>query len=364
MIDRLSRYSPIGLDVGSRGIKAVQFSRSRKGLRIIAAASIDRIGSSTVLQAAEASALRGVLTRQGFKGRTIVLGGPPGRLLSGVMELPPRSSGAPLDQIARVELARANDCPPDSIELSWWELPAGTRAQEGTHVFAVGLRHADAHEALEGLEAAGFDVKALDSGTLGLARACGQIGAISPTQVTGMLDIGWSAVTLAVLLGETLVYQRLLPELGLAKLHARLVSELKIDPEAADYVIRRVGVAGDLAAEQQGWELLDDARSVVADHADSLGRELKASLSYATRRYGATGSMGAVASGGGACVPGLIARVHTASDEAVRMLRPSDFATPPTDPMTAALAQDPRLACAAGLAIDPTPASILEAAAT
>ncbi len=352
MIGSTGRASPIGLDVGSRCIKAVQFARARGGLRISAIACVDRTGDGAALGADEARLLREVLARQGFRGRTVVLGGPPARLLSGVMELPPRGSGAPLDQIARIELARANDCAPDSIELAWWELPAGTRAQEGTHVFAVGLRHADAHEALDGLEAAGLLVRTLDSGTLGIARACARIGIAAESQVTGLLDMGWSGATLAVLLGSTLVYQRLLPDMGLGRLHARLVSELGIDAAAAEFVLRRVGIAAELPEEQRSWELLEDARALVGDHAEAVGRELKASLSYAMRRYGATGSTGAVACGGGADVPGLLERVQQAADERVRALRPNELGAAPADPMAAALAADPRLSIAAGLALD------------
>jgi len=358
------RYSPIGLDVGSRCIKAVQLARGRGGPRILAAACIDRTGEQAALTPTEAAALRAVLSRQGFRGRSVVLGGPPSQLLTAVMELPPRSSGAPLDQIARVELARASNCPPDSIELAWWELPAGTRAHEGTHVFAIGLRHEDATAALESLEAAGFEVQSLDSAVLGIARACERIGAVMPSQVTGVLDIGWSATTLAVLLGPTLVYQRRLPEAGLGALHRRLVEELKIDAEAAEFVLRRVGVLRDLPEEQQSWELLDDARTIVADHIESIGTEVKASLSYALRRYGATGSAGIVATGGGACVPGLLDRVQTISEERVRPLRASEIASAPADPLAAALAADPRLACAAGLTLMPTPTAPLEAAVT
>ncbi len=353
MIPLTPKFSHIGLDVGSAAIKAVQFTRSAKGLHILAAACIERTTRKPTLPADEAVALRGILSRQGFRGRAIVLGGPTGRMISSVMELPPRSSGAPLDQIARVELARANDCAPDSIELSWWDLPAGQRAQEGTHVFALGLRHTDAEEALIGLEVAGFEVRALDSGVLGLARACASVGLGGDAHVTGVLDIGWSAATLAVLLGQTLVYQRFLPEMGLARLHARLISDLAIDAEAAEFVLRRVGVLNDLPEDQRDWELLDDARSIVADHAEAIGSELKASLSYAMRRYGARGSMGVAASGGGACVPGMLARIQEAAEESVRALRTSDFASAPADPLLTALATDPRLVCAAGLAIDP-----------
>ena len=357
------RLSPIGLDVGARCVKAVQLAHGCTGPRIAAIACIDRQGSNPALSGGEAAALRDVLARQGFRGRRVVLGCPPARLMSAVLELPPRSSGAPLDQIARMELARANECAPDALELSWWELPAGTRANEGTHVLAVGLRHADAADALDGLEGAGFEVSSVDSGVLGLARACpradvrGETGAVGaeagPARVTGLVDLGWTATTLAVLLGPTVVYQRLLPEMGLFGLHARLIAGLRIDAEAADYVLRHVGISDDLPEEQRVWELLDDARAIITEHAESIGRELKASLAYAVRRYGAAGTLGAVGAGGGACVPGLLDRVQLAADERLRPLLPRDLAAPPDDPTGALLAGDARLACAAGLAVAP-----------
>ncbi len=357
------KLSSIGLDVGARCIKAVQLAPGRAGPRIAAIACIDRQATGPALSGSEAAALRDVLGRQGFRGRTVVLGCPPARLMSAVLELPPRSSGAPLDQIARMELARANECAPDALELSWWELPAGSRANEGVHVLAVGLRHADAADALDALGNAGFDVMAVDSGVLGLARACPYSGPLESeagaARVTGLVDLGWSATTLAVLLGRTVVYQRLLPEMGLSGLHARLVADLRVDVEAADYVLRHVGISDDLPEEQRVWELLDDARAIITDYAESIGRELKASLSYAVRRYGASGSLGALGAGGGACVPGLLARVQLAADGPLRPLLPRDLASPPEEPTGALLAADARLACATGLAVAPVNAEIL-----
>lgn len=358
------RLSPIGLDVGSRFIKAVQFIRARSGPRLLALACVQRSSPDQAVSPSEAAALREVLSRQGFRGRSVVLSGPPGRLLTSVMELPPRSSGAPLDQIARIELARASNCPPDSIELAWWELPAGTRAQEGTHVFALGLRHADALAALDGLEAAGFEVRALDSGILGIARACGKVGLTADSQVTGILDLGWSATTVAVLLGSSLVYQRTLPETALAALHARLIDELKIDADAADFVLRRVGLSTELPEDQRTWELLDDARAILADHFETVGSELRASLSYAARRYSATGSAGVIAAGGGAAIPGVIDRLQRLADERIRTICPGDLAAAQDEPMVGALSLDPRLTCAAGLAITPTGTPAMEVAAT
>jgi hypothetical protein len=40
-----------------------------------------------------------------------------------VLEMPPKSSTAPIEQLARMELARTQKCAPDSFEMGFWELP-------------------------------------------------------------------------------------------------------------------------------------------------------------------------------------------------------------------------------------------------
>ncbi len=344
--------SPIGIDVGARSIKAVQLAHGRRGTRIVAIALIERQANTHMVGAAEATYLRSVLSRQGFRGSSICLAAPAQRLLSGVMELPPRSSGAPMDHIARVELARANSCSPEDIEMAWWELPAGSRAVEGTHVFAVGLRHEDAGSMLDGFEAAGFHARTLDAGALALARVGVAAKATAEGRLVGLVDIGWGGANLAVLLGRTLVYQRLLPEMGLSNLHKQLVTQLSVDSETAEFVVRKVGVDGDGLSGPQAGELLDDARAVAAEHCDGLATEIKASLSYALRRYGASGAQGVWVVGGGACVPGYVERLRSGVSERVDALRTTDVACAPDDAIAGELAADPRLTCAAGLAMD------------
>ena len=187
------RTTPIGLDIGARRIKAAQWTLSRAGARLTAAACIDRAAPGAPLNADEAASIRGVLERQGFAGRRVVASAPATRVLTSVLELPPKSSGAPLEHIARIELARANGVSPDGMEMAQWELPSGTRAVEGTHVFAIALRHADADAMLDALEAAGLHAKAIDMGLLGLARLAIRQNNQGERAVTGLLDLGASA---------------------------------------------------------------------------------------------------------------------------------------------------------------------------
>ncbi len=114
------RFSPIGLDVGSRWIKAVQISHTRDGLEVCAATRLRRTRTTPELGPAEADSLVGVLSRQGFQGERFVLSAPQGRLLRLGFELPPRESGAPLAMLARAELARVGKCDQTAMEMCWW----------------------------------------------------------------------------------------------------------------------------------------------------------------------------------------------------------------------------------------------------
>lgn len=343
----LNHTTPIGLDIGTRCVKAVQLVHGRGGPRISAAACLDRATPSAPITAAEAETIRAVLGRQGFVGARVVACAPTASLLTSVMDLPPRSSGAPLEHIARVELSRSHGCAPNDLEMAWWELPAGTRALEGTNVFAVALRHADANGLLDALEAAGFAPDALDSGLLALARLCTEARG---STVTGLLDLGVTGATIAVLHGQKLVYQRTLPDGGLAALLDQLIGSLRIEPDVAEFLVRRIGLGEDLTPEQRDWEMLDDARAAIGDFADAIGAEVKASLAYASRRHGSSELGAVMAAGGGAAVPGLAERIERGAEATVRLLRPSMAAAPPDDPLASALADDPRLACATGLA--------------
>src|SRR5205823_4093664 len=111
--------TPIGIDAGGRSIAAVQLDWSGGAGPAITAASIIARQPATPespLSTTETAALEEVLYRQGFTGRDVVVGIPDHALLTEVLELPPRSSGAPLEQLARMEIARTHKRDPASFE--------------------------------------------------------------------------------------------------------------------------------------------------------------------------------------------------------------------------------------------------------
>src|SRR4051794_37089099 len=106
--------SPIGLDLGARRVKAVQLepsSDSATGWRVAAAATVNRATPGVALTSAEVSRVADTLDRLGFTGNRVAVAAPVDKLISAMLELP-KSGQIPLEQIARVELARTNKIGP------------------------------------------------------------------------------------------------------------------------------------------------------------------------------------------------------------------------------------------------------------
>ncbi|HVU62523.1 MAG TPA: hypothetical protein VHC70_01005 [Phycisphaerales bacterium] len=307
-----SSWSPIGLDVGWREVRAVQVIGGRRGAHIGAAACIGRPTPGGELTAQEMSRAMGALRRQGFVGDRVVACVPMGKMLSGVLELPPRSSGAPLDVIARQELARTAKKDQKDIEVEWWELPTGPGASGrggGTSVLAIGCAHADATALLDCLEpeaGGGLDVLAIDATPTALARACAGMLAAAPS-MTAILNIGHEAAEILIVAGGSVVYERTLAEGGLRLLASGIANQLSSDEEVTEYILRTYGCR---PAREDDTDEAGESRAMVGAHGDALANELLASLNYASRRFDAGGGVGRLLLvGPGADIPGLSGRI-------------------------------------------------------
>src|SRR3954451_23592560 len=106
LTDLKLRRSPIGLDLGGRTIKAVQLVCAQGKWCLHAAVALPQPEVNQPVVPQTARYVREALFRHGFVGNRIVLAAPATQLEMDVLELPPRSSGAPVEQIARSELAR------------------------------------------------------------------------------------------------------------------------------------------------------------------------------------------------------------------------------------------------------------------
>lgn len=275
-----NQYSPIGLDLGIRSIKAVQTSGSGASRILSGTALIPRKTALATLDSSEVAFLRETLDRRGFPGNDVVIAAPADKLRTELLELPPRSSGAPLEQMAFSELARAAKLEIGSFEMGRWDLPMAARTS-GTTMMATALPHTDADALLDSLEDYGFNVVGIDVSYCAVLRACTPL--LSGTgDTTAILDLGWSAARLILVRGGVVVYQRTLPECGGRALRESMVKQFEIDADLADHFVRTTD-------SLDTTDRIEGARgqiaSLVERHAELLCAELRASFAYTRHRY-------------------------------------------------------------------------------
>ena len=341
------RRTPIGIDIGRRYVKAAQLSRSRSGWRVEAAASYPRPVPQKDFDAEDARLLRGVLDRRGSTGERFVLAVPKEALLTGILELPPRSAGAPLDQLARMELARMHRCRPDALEVTYWDLPAPNRGNAPARVMASGCTHQSAEGLMDCLENEGLDVQALDVQACALARACRPLFA-GEKDITCLLDIGWQSSWLALIHMGTVVYQRPFGETGIQPLFEALNGQLELDGELIDALLCEVGVGRNGNEVQDDSEAFDDLRGMVESHLESILKELRLSFSYAIHQYPGASVAQLVLVGGGALLQGIQGHLSSALEVQVQTVAPTDVAECP--PPLLETCGSPAMTMAVGLA--------------
>lgn len=337
----------IGVDVGRRTIKAAQLADRGGRYRILALSLLPRPEPETEISSADVLAFKAVLKRQGFSGRTIVLAAPEQRLLRTSLELPSKVSGAPVEQIVRLELSRLHNVPPDSFEMAYWELKTANSARPMTQTLAVGCPHDAANALLDVFEASGFHVVALDTCSAAAARACEPLLLPAP-QVTAIMDLGCRSSSLLFVCAQSLIYERSLDGVFTAELADRLMEVFGIPLESAYQIIGTVGPGSEEPTGQFDPETLEAIRRHLRSHFDKLLDGLKTPLSYANHHFPGEGVKRLLLLGGAALVPQLAAYFEERLGLEVRTAGPGDLVECP--PELLVKANNPAMTVAVGLA--------------
>ncbi len=344
------RFSPIGLDVGTRCVKAAQVAWRAGTARVTSAVCFDRAEPGAPAGAAEMERLASVLDRAGFAGRRCVIGVDRAVLMTAEIELPPEGSGAPREQIARLELARAHRREPAGFEVALWDVPAPPRSG-GTHALAAACPHERAEEILDAAERAGLDAVALDHPGCALARFAAA-GAGSD-RVRAVLDLGAQRGRLTLARAGSVLFEREIDSCSVGALHARIAEQTGLEELAVGVLLSGEMLAGAEGA-RRGRPVLDRAARCVNDYADAAGRELRLSLDYLEHRFPpAPGERGLVEHvdlvGGGAACEALVARLAERAGVPLKVMRPADVLG--TEEGALGWASRPGLSLAAGLAL-------------
>jgi Tfp pilus assembly PilM family ATPase len=274
-----TRLSPIGLDIGTHEIRAVQLARGGSGDSLVCRAVFPRHVDPSDYQPMErdeAAWMAGVLARKGFVGDRVAVIAPHGSCSAHIVELPARESGAPKDVIARAEIARTRKCPPDRFELATWYLPQRGRTDRG---MAIACEKPQLESCLDALEGAGLVPVAVDLEETAFARACAPALSADPDAIHAMLRIGWNSTMGVLSLGETVVYTRRF-EVGVGRFVCRFKDRTGLSWNDASRVL---DTNSPDAEEPDAFE--EVARSMWADLAETLGAEIDTAVTYVTHAH-------------------------------------------------------------------------------
>lgn len=359
-----SGRSPIGLDIDGRWFTAVQVSRQNGETCLEAALALPRLSDNWPPSPLEIQRLNDVLARHAFEGHRLCLAIPGRQLLTGMLDAPPVSSGAPIQQIARMELARIHKRDPASLELHCWELPTRQRGGAGgdsrslSNLMAAGAAIEDMLPLLDAFEHLHWDVHQLNIRSWAMVRACASMCNDAPS--TALLNIGWSCSKVALLHKGVVVYHRTLEEAGLSRLRARIQHELGCSAEAADFLLVQsgpvTGAAGAPDHERQSHKSGEVSRSI-AEHLAFIIQEVKDSCSYMSHQFADAKPRDLIIAGPGASVSGAVALLDRGLDMQVRVATPAECLSMPPERLSkmdsarASAYRNPALVVALGLAL-------------
>lgn len=299
---------PIGVSFDSRWMRAAQVRRGGAGWEVLAALRLERRGEALgrALGPADGEVLGGALRRQGFAGSRVVLAGGPLVVPLMGLDLPPRSSGAPLDQIAAMEVSRAQRLAEGSFSLATWDIPEsegrpGRDAQ--TRVMAAFCPHGVGEELCAALDGEGLEVVALESEAFAAARAMAPL--MSSSGNVAIVRCGWDELEVSlVAAGGVPAFHRSIPEQGLSVLYRAIGQRTGFRRDVVDAVL---GALHEAKAQdrRQGEISRQEVARCVQDHVQAVAGEVQRSVSYAAGRLGLGEVRGVLLEGEGAELPGL-----------------------------------------------------------
>jgi type IV pilus assembly protein PilM len=334
---------PIGLDVDGRFIKAVQLRGPSKRQTLAAAMKLPKSDPSVAVGRADVDQLRDALVRQGFEGQRIALAVPEDKIVTGMLELPLRSSGAPLDDIARTELATMHGYDPQVAEAATWDLPPSIRVKDATQAMAVALRHTDAESLLAIFDEAGLEIVSLESRMDAIVQACRSV--LVEGGVKAILELEWNAAILNLWHQGAVIYRWTIPTAGLKQLTDSLAASIQLDQDQVDCLLSDVGLAPSADNRTAGYEA---AATTIRRHFDAAVAAMESPRSYMAQLYPEAPIDGVVLTGPGAAIPGIDDYFKSRLAAATRCVMPADIVNCPNS--MGGREKDPSLTVAIGMA--------------
>lgn len=276
------RVGPIGVELSPRSVRLAQlrFDGSRAALHALA--EFRRIDENSPLPA-EAARIAGVLRRAGFVGVRLAVCLSPDQILAAEMELPPIASGAPVGQLAAVELGRAYKQDPASLEVAVWEIPVAARQSGAATCMATACTHDTSNAIIAAFDQVGLDVRRVEPREIALGRACLPRLAAN-NAITLIISLRHRGSRLLAVQSHTIILDRALEPGDLHRVYHDAADASGLETTDAPELL--AAVLGD----DPRFDLPDHARRAIRASLDRFGsgliEEINTACGYVARRFG------------------------------------------------------------------------------
>jgi type IV pilus assembly protein PilM len=292
----MARHYPIGLDIGSTSVRAVETARGREGPWVARFGAVPLPAGAVqggVVQdaAAVTAAVRELWSSARFGTRAVALGMTNPQIVVRQMTV----ANLPAKELRESLPFQVRDSLPLPVErslLDFYPLAPGE-----TDETVIGLLIAAPKEAvvtaIEAVERAGLHVAMVDLASFALLRAASRLD----KRVEAIVDIGAQITSVIVHDDGDPLIVRTVPR-GSAEITEKLASALKIDINEAEQLKRRVGVV----------EGADEARAseIIREAVRPLVNEIRSSFAYLNTGDRQARVARLLLSGGGALLPGFV----------------------------------------------------------
>lgn len=314
MLNGQRKRTPIGLDIGARGVRAVQLMRADDRYVVSTAAVHERpyTGSADVDQAERLTThIQSCVREAPFRGRSAVAVLNPPAVEFHNLELPPAvlaSRDARTAQVVRWEVGRLTSEPIDEIETGHWPLPP-TKVS-APNAIGVAARRERVSQTFASCARAGLRCTGIDVGAAALARLGTILHAWNSEEVWGVLDIGYEEARLLLCVDDVPVLVRRAGPGG----HAwttRIADSLQVSVNSAEVHKREHGIALTSRGLRRGpqnppaGEVASILLGALRGELKDLASEVKRSYEYVLGCYPSRHAADLMLVGGGATMRNL-----------------------------------------------------------
>ncbi|WP_150307840.1 type IV pilus assembly protein PilM [Planctomonas psychrotolerans] len=313
----------VGVDIGSASIRAVEVADSRKAMPEVVrchevALPEGAVRSGEVMEPhTVATALSTLWSAGGFRSKDVVLGMGNHRVLAREVSVPRMS----MRQVREALPFQVQDLLPVPVADTLLDFYPVSETMTDTGPMLNGLLVAAVKEAVNGNVAAvtlaGLNTVDVDLIPFALTRVLAR--AHSEHRSMAFVEVGAATTSVVVVVAGVPQFVRIIPTGG-ADVTAALVARLGMEPDEAESAKRSIGSESSAVPADQ-----HAAADVIAEYSRELVQSIQNTLNYVANTRQNDPVSAVVLAGGGAQLPGLAARLATATG--VDILRPDAFST-------------------------------------